>query len=154
MPDHGECPIDTLRNAQTLARRAHASQTDKAGLPYIGHVARVAARVRGDDDAESVAWLHDVVEDCPAFAAEVAAFPAHIRAAVTCLTRRQDTPAEAYYAAIRANPLALKVKLADIADNSDPQRLQYLPQDVQLRLIDKYAHALHALGVPMPAHAP
>jgi len=144
-------PIDTLRNAQTLARRAHASQIDKAGQPYIGHVARVAARVQGDADAEAVAWLHDVVEDCPAFSAEVATFPAHIRAAVACLTRRKDLPADDYYAAIRANPLALKVKLADIADNSDPARLRYLPADVQQRLADKYAHALRALGAAPPS---
>lgn len=144
-------PIDTLRNAQTLARRAHASQIDKAGQPYIGHVARVAARVQGDADAEAVAWLHDVVEDCPAFSAEVATFPAHIRAAVACLTRRKDLSAEDYYAAIRANPLALKVKLADIADNSDPARLRYLPAEVQQRLADKYAHALLALGAALPS---
>lgn len=139
-------PIETLRNAEALARRAHASQTDKAGQPYIGHVARVAAGVRGDADAEAVAWLHDVVEDCPGFAAEVDAFPAHIRAAVHCLTRRKDLPAHDYYAGIRANPLALKVKLSDIADNSDPARLQYLPVEMQQRLRDKYAQALVALG--------
>ncbi|MEG2805637.1 phosphohydrolase [Stenotrophomonas sp.] len=140
-------PIDTLRNAEALARRAHAVQRDKAGLPYIGHVARVAARVHGDAQAEAVAWLHDVVEDCPAFAHEVAAFPAPIRTAVACLTRRDDVAADAYYAGIRANPLALKVKLADIADNSDPARLQYLPAHDRERLADKYAHALRALGV-------
>ncbi|WP_267473061.1 HD domain-containing protein [Stenotrophomonas rhizophila] len=130
-----------------MARRAHASQRDKAGRPYIGHVARVAARVEGDADAQAVAWLHDVVEDCPEFAAEVSTFPAHIRTAVACLTRRAEVAPAAYYAAIRANPLALKVKLADIADNSDPARLQYLPADQAQRLADKYAHALQALGV-------
>lgn len=145
-PFNGVGPIDTLRNAEALARRAHASQTDKAGRPYIGHVARVAARVHGDADAEAVAWLHDVVEDCPAFANEVDAFPLHIRTAVACLTRRKDLPADTYYAAIRANPLALKVKLADIADNSDPARLHYLPDAMRQRLADKYTHALAALG--------
>lgn len=139
-------PIDTLRTAEQLARCAHASQLDKAGRPYIGHVARVAAGVRGDADAEAVAWLHDVLEDCPGFAAEVEAFPAPIRVAVRCLTRRKDIPANDHYAGIRANPLALKVKLADIADNSDPTRLQYLPIERQQRLRDKYAQALVALG--------
>ncbi|WP_262071971.1 MULTISPECIES: HD domain-containing protein [Stenotrophomonas] len=132
--------------AAALARRAHADQVDKAGHPYIGHVARVAARVHGDPEAEAVAWLHDVVEDCPDFADEVDAFPAPIVAAVQCLTRRDGITAEAYYAAIRANPLALKVKLADIADNRDPARLAYLPDAMAQRLTEKYAHALHALG--------
>lgn len=112
----------------------------------------MAARVRGDADAEAVAWLHDVVEDCPDFAAEVDQFPAHIRAAVACLTRRKEVPADDYYAAISRNPLARKVKLADIADNSDPARLQYLPAAVSQRLTQKYAHALLALGAgPVPA---
>lgn len=142
----GESAIDTVSNAEALARHAHASQIDKAGHPYIGHVARVVARVRGDTDAEAVAWLHDVVEDCPGFAAEVDAFPAAIRVAVACLTRRDEIPADAYYATIRANPLALKVKLADIADNSDPARLRHLPEDVAQRLTQKYAHALAMLG--------
>ncbi len=93
-----------------------------------------------------MAWLHDVVEDCPYFADEVNAFPAPIVAAVQCLTRRDGITAEAYYAAIRANPLALKVKLADIADNRDPARLAYLPDAMAQRLTEKYAHALHALG--------
>lgn len=142
----GERAIDTVRTAEALARRAHASQIDKAGLPYIGHVARVAARVRGDAAAEAVAWLHDVVEDCPGFADQVAGFPEAIRTAVACLTRRKDIPADDYYAAIRRNPLALKVKLADIADNSDPARLHHLPAEVAQRLVDKYTHALQALG--------
>ncbi len=59
--------MDWVALARTLATEAHAGQIDKAGQPYIGHVARVAAAVRGDDDAEVVAWLHDVAEDCPAF---------------------------------------------------------------------------------------
>ena len=58
---------------------------DKAGQPYIGHVARVAAAVRGDDDAEVVAWLHDVA--CPAFAARIEVFPAPLREAVHLLNR-------------------------------------------------------------------
>lgn len=49
--------------AESIASLRHAGQTDKAGQPYIGHVSRVAANVSGDHDAETVAWLHDVVED-------------------------------------------------------------------------------------------
>jgi len=104
----------------------------------------VAARVHGDADAEAVAWLHDVVEDCPAFANEVDAFPLHIRTAVACLTRRKDLPADTYYAAIRANPLALKVKLADIADNSDLSRIPQPSTEDHWR-VEKYRRATVAL---------
>lgn len=44
--------MDWVALARTLATEAHTGQTDKAGQPYICHVARVAAAVRGDDDAE------------------------------------------------------------------------------------------------------
>ena len=42
--------MDWVARARTLAMEAHAGQVDKAGHPYIGHVGRVAATVRGDDD--------------------------------------------------------------------------------------------------------
>lgn len=56
---------EIVQQARELAHRAHANQLDKAGKPYIEQVARVAAAVRGDDLAEAVAWLHDVLEDQP-----------------------------------------------------------------------------------------
>lgn len=81
--------MDWVALARTLATEAHAGQIDKAGQPYIGHVARVAAAVRGDDDAEVVAWLHDVAEDCPAFAARIEVFPAPLRRRCNCSTAMQ-----------------------------------------------------------------
>ncbi len=114
--------MDWVALARTLATEAHAGQADKAGQPYIGHVARVAAAVRGDDDAEVVAWLHDVAEDCPAFAARIEVFPAPLREAVHLLNRDAAPDADSYYARIAAHPLALKVKQADLEDNADPQR--------------------------------
>jgi hypothetical protein len=50
-----------------------------------------------------------------------------------------------YYARIRPNPLALAVKLADVADNSDPDRLAQLAPEVRERLTRKYAKAVAAL---------
>lgn len=49
---------DLVTRAKELAHRAHAGQVDKAGRPYIEHVARVAAAVADDPEAEAVAWLH------------------------------------------------------------------------------------------------
>ena len=45
-----------LQRAKELAYRAHAGQVDMAGRPYIAHVARVAAQVADDPEAEAVAW--------------------------------------------------------------------------------------------------
>ena len=49
---------DLVERAKELAHRAHVWQVDKAGRPYIEHVARVAAAVADDPEGEAVAWLH------------------------------------------------------------------------------------------------
>ncbi|PJL13291.1 phosphohydrolase [Stenotrophomonas maltophilia] len=146
--------MDWVERARMLALEAHAGQVDKAGHPYIGHVGRVAAAVRGDDEAEAVAWLHDVIEDCPAFAGQVQAFPAPLQDAVRLLSRTSAADADTYYARISADPLALKVKLADIADNADEARLASLDAATAERLRDKYRRALAALGQPSTPAAP
>ncbi|MEN1995317.1 phosphohydrolase [Stenotrophomonas bentonitica] len=136
-----------VNEARWLAEEAHATQTDKAGRPYIEHVARVAAAVAGDDAAEMVAWLHDVLEDQPAFATSVILFPQDVVEAVFDLTRGVNKSEAFYYWSIRQNPLSLKVKLADIADNSDESRLVLLDPETAARLRAKYAKARAALGV-------
>ena len=132
--------------ARDLAHRAHAGQVDKAGRPYIEHVARVAAAVSDEPEAEAVAWLHDVLEDCPEFANEFWGMPASVTKYVHYLTRVPGWPARNYYERISEHRVALRVKLADIADNADEARLALLPPDVAARLRRKYAKARKALG--------
>lgn len=136
-----------VNEARWLAEEAHATQTDKAGRPYIEHVRRVAAAVAGDDAAEMVAWLHDVLEDQPTFATQVMLFPQAVVEAVFDLTRGVNKSEAFYYWNIRQSPLSLKVKLADIADNSDESRLALLDPETAARLRVKYAKARAALGV-------
>jgi (p)ppGpp synthase/HD superfamily hydrolase len=135
---------EIVERAKALAYRAHAGQVDKAGRPYIEHVARVAAAVDNDSEAEAVAWLHDVMEDCPKFEGEVrSTFPFGISEAVSALTRwHADIH---YYASVRSNPIALRVKLADIDDNSDESRLALLDDKTAARLRRKYTKARRAL---------
>ncbi|WP_234456203.1 hypothetical protein [Stenotrophomonas sp. S41] len=47
--------MDWVVEARTLAYEAHAGQQDKAGRPYIEHVARVAAAIHDDDTAKAAA---------------------------------------------------------------------------------------------------
>ena len=58
--------------ARALAEERHRGQVDKAGQPYIGHPARVACRLSGEDE-QVVGWLHDTVEDTGLSLAEVRA---------------------------------------------------------------------------------
>ncbi|AKU18072.1 HD domain-containing protein [Luteipulveratus mongoliensis] len=136
-----------IDEAKDIARRAHAEQVDKAGHAYITHPARVAQRVAGDERAEAVAWLHDVVEDTAVTLADLAeTFPAEVVAAVDAITRRKGEDGDDYYDRVARDPLALKVKLADLDDNSDPERLALLDEATRERLTRKYAHARQRLA--------
>jgi hypothetical protein len=175
---------DLVHRAKDLAYRAHAGQVDKAGRPYIEHVARVAAAVRKDllcpvddcengeptdwrascgnpeccpwretcpvcDEAEAVAWLHDVLEDQPEFDDEAfSVLPRKLFGHVLVLSRNHYSRDERddYYSVIRKFPIALRVKLADIADNADEARLALLDEKTAARLRRKYAKARKALG--------
>lgn len=136
---------DLVQRARELALRAHASQRDKLGHPYVYHLERVANAVAGDPEAEAVAWLHDLEEDQPDHAPELEQFPEPIQRAVHLLTRTRDIDPATYYARIRADRLALKVKLADIQDNEDESRLSMLDQSTAARLRVKYAKARASL---------
>lgn len=97
--------------------------------------------------AETVAWLHDAVEDCDhAFQKElIETFPTAVFRAVLDLTRYKRPGQAAYYRSISENPIALRVKLADIADNVDETRLALLDPETATRLRQKYAAGLAAL---------
>lgn len=113
----------TVEDAISLAVRAHAGQKDRYGQPYILHVIRVTARVF-DEPAQMTAALHDVVEDTAVTLDELRmmGYPEAVLAAVDCLTRRTDETYEAFIERIAANPLAVRVKLADLEDNMDLRR--------------------------------
>lgn len=139
-------PEDIVSRAKALAHRAHAGQVDKAGRPYIEHVARVAAAVSDEPAAEAVAWLHDVLEDCDqAFIEEFWGFPASVTKYVHYLTRVPGRSVDSYYSRISEHRIALRVKLADIADNSSEERLALLDEKTAARLRRKYAKAIAAL---------
>ena len=139
-------PAETL----ALAERLHAGQVDKSGKPYAGHLRRVVDGVRSSgarDAAQAAAALHDAVEDGHATPQDLAAagVSADVLELVALLTKAPGQPYADYLDAIKADPDALAVKLADIADNSNPARLAMLAPDVADRLRIKYAKALEIL---------
>jgi (p)ppGpp synthase/HD superfamily hydrolase len=145
-PEMRPASEELVARADTLAERAQAGQTDKAGEHYIEHPRRVASKL-DSPSAKVVALLHDVLEDTGVTKAELRGeFGDEVAEAVDALTRRKDVPREEYYARIRGNELALQVKLADIEDNLDPARLARLDAATRERLEAKYAEALRQLS--------
>lgn len=135
----------TLEDAIELALRVHRGKTDKAGAPYILHVLRVMVAME-DDTARMAAVLHDVVEDSDCTLADLRAqgFPRKVVAAVDALTRRPGESYEAFVLRAAANPIARRVKLADLEDNMDVRRLNALEQ-ADLERLRRYRRAWEIL---------
>ncbi len=145
--------MTSIEDAILLATKAHRTQVDKAGLPYILHPLRVmAAFVRTEEgDARMVAVLHDVVEDTDITleALAVAGYPANVLQALDAISRRRGESYEDYIERVVRNELARRVKLADLRDNLDLER----PSTWLLsKRIDKYHAAFQRLSGTGDAH--
>ncbi|MGI6409379.1 MAG: guanosine-3',5'-bis(diphosphate) 3'-pyrophosphohydrolase [Gammaproteobacteria bacterium] len=128
----------TLEHALVIAALAHAGQRDKAGQPYILHPLRMMLKLETEQE-RMVALLHDVLEDTAVTLAELeeAGFSVEVLQAVQTLTRRPgESRMEAAQRAAQ-DPLALSVKLADNADNLNPQRIAE-PQEEDLQRMREY----------------
>ena len=125
--------------AMNLAYSAHHGQYDKGGVPYIFHPIHLAEQM-DDEISTCVALLHDTVEDTAVTLEQLAAeFPKEVVDAVALLTHADGVEYFDYVRAIKANPVAVKVKLADLSHNGDPKRI--CNQGNQERRRIKYAAA-------------
>ncbi len=130
--------------AKALAVKMHEGQTDKAGLAYITHPQRVASRLK-TPEAQVVGWLHDTVEDTALTLAEVEArFGQETAAAVDAVSRREGEAWDAYLKRVKSNPVARRVKISDLIDNSNLSRIPRVTmRDVQRQA--RYNRALQEL---------
>ena len=137
--------MSTLEKAISIAAQAHEGQLDKAGAPYILHPLRVMLKMT-TDQARIVAVLHDLIEDTDWTIERLVqeGFDPAIRAAVDCLTKREGEGYEAFIQRVQLNPLAVKVKIADLEDNMDGSRLKEVTEADEKR-ISKYKNALQVL---------
>ena len=135
-------PITQSELAKSIAHAAHEGQLDKAGKPYIEHPRTVADAVEGDT-AKAVAWLHDVIEDSSMTFEDLKAegITPEIINHVRLLTHDKSVPYLDYIAAIKGDPVACEVKLADLRHNSDLCRLNTITDKDRERLA-KYQQAL------------
>ena len=130
---------DLTIKAMNLAYAAHHGQFDKGGVPYIFHPIHLAEEM-DDEVSTCVALLHDAVEDTAVTLEELAeSFPREIVEAVDLLTHREGVEYFDYVRSIRANPVAVKVKLADLRHNGDPKRISNQGNAEKRR--EKYAKA-------------
>lgn len=134
-----------LEKAISIALLAHKGQMDKGGCPYILHPLRVMSAMETTEE-QIVAVLHDVVEDSIITIQDLKEekFSTEILKAVDLLTRKESQLYEYYILAIKNNPLANKVKQADLKDNMDKNRMANITEKDKLRL-KKYRKAYKML---------
>ena len=116
--------MSTLERAIEIAAMAHAGQIDKAGEAYILHPLRLMLTM-DSNVGRIVAVLHDVVEDSGITLDQLRAegFGEDALAAIDALTKRDGESKMDSAARAKDNPVALRVKLADNADNQDMTRI-------------------------------
>ena len=108
--------------ARNVAHYSHLQQRDRRGERIVEHVARVVAAV--PEEAQTLAWLHDVLEHSPTTTAELRrrGLTGVELDALDLLTRQAGESYELYilrvaYAPGAAGRLARLVKLADLDDH-------------------------------------
>lgn len=105
---------ENTRKAMNIAYSAHNGQKDKSGVPYVFHPVHLAERMETEDEC-IVALLHD-----------------------------DSVPYMDYIRKIKTNPLAKKVKLADLEHNSDTTRLENSTEK-DIKRWEKYREAKEIL---------
>ena len=134
--------MPVLEDAILLAVGAHRGQVDKGGHPYVLHPLRVMLRM--DSEMERmVAALHDLIEDTSYTSEDLVrlGYPEVVVRAVECLTRRASEIYEQFITRVKQDPLARRVKIADLEDNLDLGRMSR-PSERDLERAEKYRRAL------------
>lgn len=139
-----------LSKAIEIATKAHDGQVDKAGQPYIGHPLRVMAMGTTEEE-KIVGVLHDVIEDSDWTFERLTAegFSSEVVDALQCVTKLSESePYDKFIQRVKANPLAVKVKINDLTDNMDIRRLAYISEK-DVKRLRKYLKAYkQLLGEP------
>jgi (p)ppGpp synthase/HD superfamily hydrolase len=139
-----------LEEAIGIAVQAHQGQKDRAGAPYILHPLRMMFAVQTDAE-RMAAVLHDVVEDTDwtLDALRERGFPEQVLTAVDHLTRREGESYDAFVRRAAQDPVARRVKVADLEDNMNVRRIGVVSAD-DLERLTRYHRAWRLLTGDLP----
>lgn len=134
-----------IKKAIQICYDVHKDQKDLAGYPYIFHPYHLAEQMDTENQI-IVALLHDVVEDSDYNFDDLIklGFNDEVIDAVEALTRRKNQSYNSYIERIKLNPIAIRVKLADLEHNMDTTRFETISESDQRRL-EKYKSAYERL---------
>ena len=145
--------MKTLKETLDFMCGAHDGQTDKGGNPYWMHPVAVMNRLgpNASDTERMVALLHDVIEDTKYTEQDLIdmGWSTDVVNAVRLLSRPDGDNRPTYMEWIRSiaasgNRMAIKVKIADNEENSDPKRIAQLPPEGR-DIVKRYERSLKIL---------
>ncbi|MBP3463523.1 MAG: HD domain-containing protein [Clostridia bacterium] len=136
---------DLTKKAMTIAYNAHMGQINKKEeTPYIFHPIHLAEQMDTEEEC-IVALLHDVVEDTDVEMEDLEKeFSDTVITALKLLTHDKNVDYMEYVTKIKSNPIARKVKLADLSHNMDRTRLKKITEE-DIKRIEKYKMARNIL---------
>ena len=136
---------EQTKKALKLCFEAHKEQSDKSGMPYVFHPFHLAEQMK-TEQTTIVALLHDLVEDTEHTIDDLIAmgFDQAVIDAIALMTHAKDVDYMDYIRAIKENPIAKMVKLADLRHNSDLSRLDVIDEKALTRR-EKYLKAIELL---------
>ena len=116
---------DLVKKAALISFDAHKEQYDQSGYPYFMHPMALAVQF-DNEETVCVALLHDVIEDHGDKYSfeylEKEGFGECIIDALKLLTHERGVDYLEYVRKIKENPIARRVKLADLGHNTDLRR--------------------------------
>jgi len=139
--------MDIIEKSLEIALKAYSGQKDKAGKTYILHPLRIMAKMETEEEM-AVALLHDVIEDSDYTSDDLLSegIPSAIVEAVQLLSKVGNESYDQFVDRVSENPLASKIKIADIEDNINILRLESVDKK-DLERVAKYHKAWRKLQI-------
>lgn len=151
--------LDLYSRSKALVAKLFFYKKDKSGKPYVEHLLRVSEKMTSID-GKIAGLLHDVVEDIDGVTFDdLISFgiPEHIIEVLKLVTKEEtNTPLTKEQKLLKyngeidriiesRNPLALELKIADMSDNYDPNRLEELSEEKRNWFEQKYGENIKKL---------
>lgn len=142
--------VGLVKQAKDLVSVAFEGKFDKGGNPYMLHllaVAEISKKYVINDVVQSVALLHDLLEDCDMWNEDMLRlhFSDRIVNSVVSLTKTKNEEYSEYLARVSKDPIAIIVKISDLEHNMNVARLEVLG-DKEIKRLKKYHTAFTMLN--------
>ncbi|MBS4893770.1 MAG: hypothetical protein KHZ90_08345 [Veillonella parvula] len=135
---------ELLEKSIIFATEKHMGQVDKSSQPYILHPLRVMENCL-NIETKIVAVLHDILEDTDTTKEDLLEFlPEYLVNSIVEITKVENEAYEDYLKRVGSNYYATQVKLMDLKDNMNLDRLEKIEMKDMKRYL-KYRKAVEYL---------